>query len=276
MPIWFSLVETLRRIQEFIPKSSQMYQSVCGGHGACKSPNLQFLGMDLTKSAAHAGGMPGATPYYILVVLLVVTMFLQQRQMMRFQTQVNPQMQMMSRVMPAVFGALSFIYPAGVALYFLVSTVWQIGQQELVIRTMDNAPAPGKVKAVEAASVVEGDESKPKPAAGLKGMFGNLRAQPQLSNGGESQNGASGDEAAAEGGKATQSAKASGGSSSGAAKSGGASRGGSGSGAAKTGPKTGGAAKSGGAKSGGAKSGGGQRSGGGQSNRRRNNRKRKR
>jgi hypothetical protein len=226
--------------------------------------------MDLTKSAAHAGGMPGAIPYYIMVALLVVTMFLQQRQMMRFQTQVNPQMQMMAKVMPAVFGALSFIYPAGVALYFLVSTVWQIGQQELVIRTMDNAPVGAKPKAVEAASsVVEGDESPPKPAAGLKGMFGNLRAQPHLTNGDESQNGASGDDAA-DGGKATQSAKASG-----AAKSGGASRGGTGS--AKSGPKAGGGAKSGGAKSsGGTKSGGGQRSGGGQSNRRRNNRKRKR
>jgi YidC/Oxa1 family membrane protein insertase len=271
LPIWIALVETLRHIQEFIPKSSQMYLSVCGSHTSCHNPSLTFLGMDLTKSAANAGGLPGAIPYYVLVALLVVTMFVQQRQMMRFQTQVNPQMQMMSRVMPAVFGALSFIYPSGVALYFLVSTVWQIGQQELVIRTMDNAPPGAKAKTVEAASrVVEGDESAPKPATGLKGMFGNLRAQPQLANGDDSQNGANGDEA--NGGKAAQSAKGAGASGA-AAKSGGAARGGSGSGGGKSsGQKTGGAAKSGGAKSGGGQGSGG----GGQSNRRRNNRKRKR
>jgi YidC/Oxa1 family membrane protein insertase len=277
MPIWIALVQTLRHIQDFIPVNSTMFHSICGSAttaAQCKNPSLDFFGMDLTKSASNAGGMPGALPYYVLVALLVGIMFVQQRQMMRGQTQINPQMQTMTRVMPVVFGALSFIYPAGVALYFLVSSMWQIGQQELVFRTFGTAADPVKKKAtLDVASkelVADGDtavEVQDKPER--KGMFANLRAQMQQAQGTAGSNGK------ATNGKATNGKTPAGDAA--ASKATGARSASSKATGAKQGSATSGAkspSKATGAKQGNASSSASKPSN--QSNRRKNNRKRKR
>ena len=99
--------------------------------------------MNLAQSANSAPkGLGNALPYYILVGLVVISAFFQQRQTMRNQTNVNPQMQIIGKVMPVVFGFISISIPAGVVLYFLTSNLWQIGQQEVVYRTIGTAAGP--------------------------------------------------------------------------------------------------------------------------------------
>lgn len=198
MPVFIALYQTLRNIQHFIPTDSKMFRDICGGlnEHACGGklhpnlPDLNFFGMNLAKSASDVkGGIGSALPYFVLVGLVVVSAFFQQRQTMRNQTQANPQMQVIGKVMPLVFGMISINIPAGVVLYFLTSNLWQIGQQEVVFRTIGTAAGPpaGKQKTIEAKS---SEASSPKPGSGgVKGLFRSLQQPPDAPGAGE-QNGA--------------------------------------------------------------------------------------
>jgi YidC/Oxa1 family membrane protein insertase len=186
-PIFIALYEMLRKIQNFIPQTgslSQMYTDICSGLH-CKTVNLDFFGMNLQTSAGQAPkGFGNALPYYVLVGLVVISAFFQQRQTMRTQTQANPQMQIIGKVMPVIFGFISINIPAGVVLYFLTSNIWQIGQQELVFRTIGTAAGPPKGKAAKldkgggeppAIEAKSTESPGPAPASGgVKGLFRSL------------------------------------------------------------------------------------------------------
>ena len=185
MPVFIALYQTLRDIQKFIPTDSKMFMDIC--HGAktaaqCKTPDMKFAGMNLTTSAAKAAdhGIGQALPYLILVGLVVVTGFVQQRQTMRNQTNPNPQMAIIGKVFPIVFAFISWSLPAGVGLYFATSNLWQVGQQEFVFRTIGSAAGPPKKKGQaaledspeEATDDVAGTTTKtrsPKPPGGKGG-----------------------------------------------------------------------------------------------------------
>src|SRR5204863_3999820 len=88
-----------------------------------------------------------ALPLYVLVGLTVLTGYYQQRQMTSRTpaSAQNPQTQMMGRIFPLFFGLISLQIPAGVVLYFVVSNLWQIGQQAIIFRQQDAADGgPGK------------------------------------------------------------------------------------------------------------------------------------
>ena len=91
--------------------------------------------MDLSQHAtAVTGGFLDALPYFILVGLVVVTGFLQARQSRRNAPNMNSQMAIITSVLPIAFGLFSLQFPAGLVLYFLVSNLWRLGQQELIMR----------------------------------------------------------------------------------------------------------------------------------------------
>src|SRR4051794_19981008 len=143
MPVFIALYQTLRDIPKFIPhppaQFSQMYTDICGKTTPSKcTPNMHFAGMNLTTSASKAmsAGLSVGWPYLVLVAFVVVTGFVQQRQTMRNQTQPNPQMAIISKIFPVVFAFITWGLPSGVGLYFATSNLWQIGQQEVVYRTM--------------------------------------------------------------------------------------------------------------------------------------------
>jgi YidC/Oxa1 family membrane protein insertase len=193
MPVFIALYQTLIEIQHFIPTDSSMYADICSPDNTCKVVNLDFFGMNLTQSAGSApSGFLNALPYFVLVALVVVTAFLQQRQTMRNQTQVNPQMQIIGKVMPVIFGFISINIPAGVVLYFFTSNLWQIGQQEVVFRTIGTAAGPPKGKGDKggggpdkgggkggggkdsAAIEAKSSEVTPPSGGGVKGLFKSL------------------------------------------------------------------------------------------------------
>jgi YidC/Oxa1 family membrane protein insertase len=151
MPVFIALYQTLEHIQKFIPSDSKMFADICHSAktaAACKTPDMKFAGMNLTKSAAQVSksGIGDALPYLVLVGLVVVTGFVQQRQTMRNQTTPNPQMAIIGKVFPIVFAFITWGLPAGVGLYFATSNLWQVGQQEYVFRTIGTAGAPPKKK----------------------------------------------------------------------------------------------------------------------------------
>ena len=190
MPVFIALYQTLRTITTSIPAKSQMFTDICGKQYAgdpskCTNPHMSFLGMNLTTSASQAVNKAGSAftdyaPYLVLVALVLVTGYLQQRQTMRNQTTPNPQMAIISKVFPIVFGFISWGIPSGVVLYFFTSNLWQIGQQEVVLRTIGSAatgPPPkkgsrsleeGSEKSGTKTALVEDTGSKRRPAADTK------------------------------------------------------------------------------------------------------------
>jgi YidC/Oxa1 family membrane protein insertase len=127
-------------VEEHIPTHSKLYHDVCGNKAPARcTPKLDFLGMDLAKHASAVHGKD-LIPYVILIALVAGTAYLQQKQSMKKQTAVSQQMKTMAIIMPFMMVFFSYTVPAGLALYFLVGNILQIGQQELTYRTM---PPPG-------------------------------------------------------------------------------------------------------------------------------------
>jgi len=175
LPIFFSLFRVLRDPEKYIPTSSDLYQALCStaegvirGVEACaKNVNhLTFLGMDLQLSAtdAHKDALDAA-PYFILVGLVILTGFLQTRQAQKRTPAANKQMGMVMRVLPVFFGLISLSFPSGLVLYFFVSNLWRLGQQEVIFRRHGSALHPprksagGKgTKVIEAESRVVSDD----------------------------------------------------------------------------------------------------------------------
>ncbi|MGQ0803005.1 MAG: YidC/Oxa1 family membrane protein insertase [Actinomycetota bacterium] len=144
-PVFISLFSVLRSTYKNVPESSDLFRDLCSPHktvDACGAADgypkhLEFLGMDLSVTPLNAeGGFFTVLPYFVLVALIVLTGLFQSRQTQRTTPKggANPQMQMIGRVLPIVFGVISLNFPAGLCVYFLVSNVWRLGQQEVIFR----------------------------------------------------------------------------------------------------------------------------------------------
>ncbi|AIL31941.1 membrane protein insertase YidC [Basilea psittacipulmonis] len=68
-------------------------------------------------------------PYYILPVLMVLSMFLQ---FALNPTPADPMQAKMMKIMPLIFGAFMFFFPAGLVLYWLVNNILSIAQQAYI------------------------------------------------------------------------------------------------------------------------------------------------
>jgi YidC/Oxa1 family membrane protein insertase len=149
MPVFFALFKVLRDPLDHIPISSDLFKAFCGdaAKAVCDPKGLKFMWMDLSVQAREGpekltGGngftsFTQALPYFILIVLVVLTGMYQAKMMQAKQPQDNPspqaaQMQMIAKILPIFMGFISLGMPAGIVLYFLVGNLWQIGQQALI------------------------------------------------------------------------------------------------------------------------------------------------
>ena len=103
MPVFFALFQTLRNPTEKVT-------SVVGD-------NINFLWLKLDQP----------DPYYILVILMVATMFLSTKL-----STTDPKQSKIMYILPVVFGFISFRFEAGILLYWVTTNVWSIGQQWVV------------------------------------------------------------------------------------------------------------------------------------------------
>lgn len=71
-------------------------------------------------------------PYYILPVLSALTTFIQSKQSMPDTS--SSQNKIMLYFMPLFIGYISFTFPAGLVLYWVIMNIMQIGQQALMSR----------------------------------------------------------------------------------------------------------------------------------------------
>ena len=151
--------------------------------------SLHFLGMSLNLTAREAqkiGGLGEAWPYYVVIALVAFTGWYQVKQTQARQLQtgnspVNAQMQAMTKIFPVFFAFICLTLNAGATIYFVVSNIWRIGQQHLVIgKLYDQAIAAGDLKPKPSGSAPAEPAAKDPPA---KNAPGNGRGQ---STGGKS------------------------------------------------------------------------------------------
>lgn len=162
-PIFIALFQVLRSPSSHIPDGSSLFDAFCPGLTPAEcaeqgAQGLTFLGMDLSRgaNAAHESFL-AAVPFFILIGLVVASGYLQTRQMSRLQKGGSTtQTQLIGKVMPAFFGLISYTLPAGVVVYFLVSNVWQIGQQQVVFKRIHEPEAAKANKANKTKQQVSG------------------------------------------------------------------------------------------------------------------------
>jgi YidC/Oxa1 family membrane protein insertase len=107
----------------------------------------------------------------VMVVIMGLTTFLTQRQMMaRTGGQLDPQQAQVQKillyVLPLSFGVFGFSFPIGVLLYWLTTNIWSMGQQHFVIARMDATAAA--VEQAKVANAPSGPAPGAKPAPGAR------------------------------------------------------------------------------------------------------------
>jgi 60Kd inner membrane protein len=141
---------------EHVPRDGGLFDAIVedratflGMHLSC-SPTQAASEEDVRQCAGPgtpAGVIP-AIPYFLMVALMVLSTWYQQRQMQ--QASGGPaaqQAQMMARIMPIFLGVISISISAGVLVYWVTTNAWQIGQQHIMLRGRTaEAAAPDKTK----------------------------------------------------------------------------------------------------------------------------------
>jgi YidC/Oxa1 family membrane protein insertase len=152
-------IQNSRLAQDLIAQAAQVYDFLglhlnCSAQGILRPPSATALeqatdaSRELTLSCGS--GVVSALPYLVLVLLMGVTTWYQQKQMQARQDPSNPQaaqMQMFARIMPVMLMFFAFTFPTGVVLYWLTTNLWTIVQQRIVLHAAPELPAVSSGKA---------------------------------------------------------------------------------------------------------------------------------
>ena len=117
---------------DFLSRDTALYGDLSG--------NLEMVswGVDLSRSASDAlsAGIVEALPYFLMILFVLVTSLVQQRQIQGRQTQaMPPQQQMMMKLIPYMLPVFSYVMPGAVVVYFIVSNMVRIAQQAYITRS---------------------------------------------------------------------------------------------------------------------------------------------
>ncbi|MHB1988468.1 MAG: YidC/Oxa1 family membrane protein insertase [Acidimicrobiales bacterium] len=161
---------------QYIPKHTELYHAVITSHG-----RLESFGLNLTDSVRTPGPILHKIPYIVVILIAVVLQYISIWQITNRNpsaAQANPQMQAIQKFMPLIFVFLYIVLPAGVGVYFIVSSLFRVAQQEYMYK---HDP-----KIVEIAqSVREMQKKAPiaataKPGAGTKARTTQQAGKPEL------------------------------------------------------------------------------------------------
>jgi len=118
----------------FISEDTEMYQNLAG------ETEMKFGFLDLAAEAwdVLTGNVFEGIPYVVLILIVVGTSYYQQRQISARRgddaSPINPQQQLLLRFLPLLSGFWSFLFPAGLVLYWATSNTFRIGQQAYITR----------------------------------------------------------------------------------------------------------------------------------------------
>ena len=117
----------------YLKHKTDLYQSLS------HSTTMKALGMDLSQSASKAISSGWhAAPYIILIAIVGVTGWVQQKQIQGRTpaSQVPQQQQAVMKIMPFFLPIISIGLPAGLVLYFAVSNTYRVAQQWFISRSI--------------------------------------------------------------------------------------------------------------------------------------------
>jgi YidC/Oxa1 family membrane protein insertase len=119
---------------KYLDHGTELYQSL---HGQEK---MQSFGIDLAISPLRSleEGFLTALPYILIVAAIAGLSWYQQKQIMgrNRNSEVTPQQKMMMRLGPVLYVFFAFAAPAALCVYFLVSTLWRVGQQAFITHSL--------------------------------------------------------------------------------------------------------------------------------------------
>jgi YidC/Oxa1 family membrane protein insertase len=119
---------------KYLHHDAELYQSLLGKH------EMNSLGVDLAISpgAALSQGFLTALPYLLLIVVIAFLSWYQQKQIMgrTAGAEVTQQQRLMMRIGPLLYVFFAFVSPLAIGIYFLVSTLWRVGQQAFITRSL--------------------------------------------------------------------------------------------------------------------------------------------
>jgi YidC/Oxa1 family membrane protein insertase len=187
MPVFLVLYRVLHGLTQlkdgvfdpaYLDKGSELYQSLVG------KTEMKAFGIDLATSASNAvsKGIGHAIPYLVLVVGVCLTSIVQQKQISGRNPagQSNPQQQLLMKLGPIMFTFFSLIVPAGLAVYFFVSNLYRVGQQELISRTIYRTPEATKLREIQAKQHAEKQaKGGPEPKGFLGKLLGETPTLPE-------------------------------------------------------------------------------------------------
>jgi YidC/Oxa1 family membrane protein insertase len=162
IPVLIALFAVLR-----FPGGVDRIPDSSGLRAAIDSRQTAFVGANLLCAPSQAGGglvelppgqegerplncgsgFPVRIPYYLLLAAMIGTTFYQSWQMQRASPTVNPQQQLMTRIMPVFFGFIGFTFPAGLIVYWTTTNLVQIGQQHFMLPKRTEGAEAGKAQA---------------------------------------------------------------------------------------------------------------------------------
>jgi YidC/Oxa1 family membrane protein insertase len=164
---------------KYIDQTSELYGDL---H---RNTEMVSFGIDLARTPLQAmsEGLGTAWPYLLLVIGIAVTSYVQQKQIQGRNTgQINPQMQMITRVMPVIFVFFSLNFPAGLAVYWCTSGLWRIGQQWIIGKHIYTEDAKKRLEDAKARGVsitTTARDGSGEDAPAPTGFFGRLMANAQ-------------------------------------------------------------------------------------------------
>jgi YidC/Oxa1 family membrane protein insertase len=119
---------------KYLNTDDELYQSLLGQH------EMNSLGVDLAISPGEAlsQGFLTALPYLLLIAVIAFLSWYQQKQIMgrTAGAEVTQQQRLMMRIGPLLYVFFAFISPLAIGIYFLVSTLWRVGQQAFITRSL--------------------------------------------------------------------------------------------------------------------------------------------
>jgi YidC/Oxa1 family membrane protein insertase len=119
---------------KYLSPDDELYQSLLGKH------EMNSLGVDLAISPGEALSQSFLTalPYLALIAVIAFLSWYQQKQIMgrTAGAEVTQQQRLIMRIGPLLYVFFAFISPLAIGIYFLVSTLWRVGQQAFITRSL--------------------------------------------------------------------------------------------------------------------------------------------
>jgi YidC/Oxa1 family membrane protein insertase len=145
-----------------------------------------WLALDGWDKILSAGGLT----ILALTTVMALTTYISQRQLMSRQAaQVNPQQQMLMRIMPLMFFVFAVNVPLAVIVYWVTTNFWSVGQQWMLLRT---APAPAGAAAGAAPAPALVEDGQERKGLGALGLFRALTGQSKAPSGRDAEAGGNG------------------------------------------------------------------------------------